>query len=298
MKILVTGGTGFLGKHLITKLDFCESVHCLVRKTSNISNIKLKNIEFYYGNINDITSLDKAMKGVDIVVHMAAIVFAKKNEDQYKINVQGTQNVVDLCKKNKIKKLVYISSVVVVYGKEYSNQGYIITKREAEDIVLKAKLNSIILRPSLIYGKGSRLKKIINIARFLPVIPLPNFILTKKLQQPVYVEDVIDSIIISIKSEKLKKNKPYFISGPKNPAVSEVINQTTIYPFKPIKIIIPLFFVKILVNIFGKIIPNFPLKKDHFSKQDKLYNFDISESVKDFGYNPLNISDAIKNKGK
>ena len=65
MKILVTGATGFLGKHLVPKLDFCEKIVCLVRKTSDISSINLKNVEFSYGDVTDKDSLDKAMKDID-----------------------------------------------------------------------------------------------------------------------------------------------------------------------------------------------------------------------------------------
>ena len=140
MKIFITGATGFLGKHLVPKLDFCDSIRCLVRKSSDISSIKLKNVEFCYGDINDINSLNQAMKDVDIVIHMAASIFAKNKEDQYKINVEGTKNIVELCKKNKIKKLIYISTVSVVYGEEYPNQGYILTKKEGEEVVLNSNL--------------------------------------------------------------------------------------------------------------------------------------------------------------
>lgn len=295
MRVLITGATGFLGKHLVPKLDFCD-VRCLVRRTSDISSIKLKNIEFFYGDITNKDSLDKAMKGIDIVIHMAASVWEKDKEKQYKINVDGTRNVIDVCRKNKIKKIIYLSTVAVIFGKEDSNYNYSFTKRKAEQIVLKAKLNSIVLRPSLIYGKGSRLTKILKIVRRLPIVALPAHMLKKKIQQPVYVKDVIDVIIKAVESDKLKTNKPYFIAGPKSHTVAEIIDQITIYPFKPLKIKIPTWFIKILFAIYQKIVTGTPIQKEHLSKQRRVYYFDNIEAKKDFGYNPLDISDVIKLK--
>lgn len=290
MKILITGATGFIGKHLIPELGFCE-VRCLVRKTSDVS--WLKNVELFYGDIVDVNSLDEAMKGIDIVIHMAAVVFEKK-EIQDRINVEGTKNVVEACRKNKIKKLIYLSSVAVVYGKETSNYNYSFTKKKAEELVLNAKLNSIILRPSLIYGKGSRLTNIIKLIRIFPIIPLPEFMLTKRIQQPVYVEDVVNGIITAVKTDKLRKNKPYVLAGPSSNTIAQIIDATTIYPFKPIKLKIPTSLLKFLVKIYLKIFPGTPINQEHLSKQSKIYNFDNSEATKDFGYNPIDIVDAIK----
>lgn len=294
MNLLITGATGFLGANLIPKLGFCDKVICLVRETSNISSLKHKNVEFIYGNVTDRQSLDKAMKGMDVVVHMAAVIFAKTPEEQRRVNVEGTKNVIELCKKNKMKKLVYTSSVAVLYGKDRSNYGYSSTKKEAEDLVLKAHFNSVILRPSLIYGKGSRLTKIISMVRYYPVILLPKFMLQKRLEQPVYVDDVADAIVTAIRTNKLKKNHPYFIAGPESMPVSEIIDKTTIYPFKPLKINFPAFIIQFLARIYQKLVKGSPIQQEHFSKQLKVYDFNISDAKKDFGYKPRSIVDVIK----
>jgi len=293
MKVLVTGATGFLGKHLVPRLNFCESVRCLVRKTSNLDPIKAKNVKFCYGDVSNKESIDSAIQGADAVIHIAAVVFAKDKEEQYNVNVIGTQNVVDLCKKYGIK-LIYLSSVAVLYGKEHSNYGYSRTKKLAEEIVLKAEIKSIILRPSLIYGKGSRLTKIIKMVKFFPIIFLPSHMLTKKLQQPVYIKDVTNTIILALKEDKLKYNKIYYITGPNTHTISEIINMTTIYPFKPLKIPISSFIIRILIKIYQMVVPGAPINKEHLSKQLEVYHFDNKESIRDFGYSPLDIPDAIK----
>lgn len=294
MKLLVTGGTGFVGLNLIPRLDFCEKVLCVVRKTSKVPILRQKNVEFQSAGLDDKKALEKAMKGVDVVVHMAALIFSKNIEEQRKVNVEGTRNIIEACKKAKVKKLVYVSSVAVLYGKDRSNYGYSLTKKEAEGIVMEAEFNSIILRPSLIYGKGSRLMRIISIARCFPIIPLPKFMLEKRLEQPVFIGDVVDAIIASIKTNKLIKNHPYFIACPGTMSVSQIIDKTTIWPFKPLKLNIPAHIVRFFARIYQKMVKGSPIQDEHFEKQLKVYEFDISDARKDFGFNPKKITDVIK----
>lgn len=294
MKVLITGATGFVGINLVPKLGFCDKVKCLVRKASNVSSIKQKNVELVQGDINDRQSLERAMKGIDVVVHMAAVIFSNSPEEQRKANVDGTKNIVEACRKCRVKKMVYLSSVAVLYGKERSNYGYSITKKEAEDFVMKSKFNSIILRPSLIYGKGSRLTRIISMVRYFPILPLPKFMLEKRLEQPVFVDDVAGAIITSIKTNSLKKNHPYFIAGPGSMSVSEIIDKTTIYPFRPLKLSIPASLIRFFARIYQKLVKGSPIQAEHFSKQLKIFSFDISDAKKDFQYNPRSIVDVIK----
>lgn len=294
MKVLVTGATGFVGVNLLPRLDFCEKVVCLVRKTSDVSKLKGKNIEFQYAGLDDEKALEKAMNGIDVVVHMAALIFSKDIEEQRKVNAVGTLNVIRACRKAKVKKFVYLSSVAVLYGKDRSNYGYSITKKEAENIVLKEKFNSIVLRPSLIYGRGSRLMRIISVIKYFPIIPLPKFMLEKRLEQPVYIGDVVDAILASIKTDRLKKNHPYFIAGPGTMSVSEIIDGTTVYPFRPLKLGIPASVIRFFAKIYQKIAKGSPIQEEHFEKQLKVYEFDISDAKKDFGFSPKSIIEVIR----
>ena len=104
--ILITGSTGFLGKHLIKVLDK-KNIKCLVRKDSNVNH--LKDIELVYGDITDANSLDKSLKGVKEVIHLAA-----STHDQslfHIVNVNGTKNLLEACKKNSVKRFIFISSM-------------------------------------------------------------------------------------------------------------------------------------------------------------------------------------------
>ena len=128
--ILIIGGTGLVGSHLILE---CYKKNLKLRVTyrnkEKLNNLKhhlkknylmkscyLKSIDWVHANLNDIISLEDAVKGVDFVYHCAAKVsLADYDKDELlKTNIEGTSNVVNICLKHKIKKLLFLSSISTI----------------------------------------------------------------------------------------------------------------------------------------------------------------------------------------
>ncbi len=186
--ILVTGGTGLVGTHLLydlTKLG--QKVRVLKRANSNVSNVKkvfsyynsdvdslLKNIEWVDADLLDVYSLMEAMEGVTEVYHCAAMVsFEKKYQaEMMKINIEGTANMVNAALEKGIKKFCHVSSIASLGRAERGelvseetfwksspeNSNYSITKYAAEKEVWRGAeegLNVVIVNPSLILGGGN-----------------------------------------------------------------------------------------------------------------------------------------------
>lgn len=178
-RILVTGGTGFLGAWIIRALVLKGyQVRAIRRATSElpsfIDSSILQKVEWVEGDILDITSLQEAMSGIDAVIHSAAIVsfLAAEREAMYATNINGTANVVNLCLELSVKRFVYISSVAALgrtsdgeqvnEKKSWEETGvhthYAITKYRAEMEVWRAMaegLEGVILNPSTIIGFGN-----------------------------------------------------------------------------------------------------------------------------------------------
>ena len=123
--IFITGGTGLVGSHILLKLSQ-KNIPFKALKRKNSSLDICKNVFTYYqadhlfnsiiwetGDVNDIPSLEQAMKDCDKVIHAAAMVsFHKEDAEQMnKINVEGTKNVMNLAISMRIKKVSYISSI-------------------------------------------------------------------------------------------------------------------------------------------------------------------------------------------
>ncbi|MFD1314975.1 SDR family oxidoreductase [Namhaeicola litoreus] len=185
--ILVTGGTGFVGAHLLYHLTLQEKeIRAIYRNKSRLKNVKRvfqyysNEAEMYYQKINwvhaDITvieDLKSIFDNVDVVYHCAALVsFSSRDyQEMRKVNIEGTQNIVNVSIEKKIKKLCFVSSIATLentYQTDYIDEqcfwttnknksDYAITKRAAEMEVWRASqegVNCIVVNPGVIIGPG------------------------------------------------------------------------------------------------------------------------------------------------
>ena len=185
--ILVTGGTGLVGSHLLYQLTLeNEKVNAIYRREKTFELVKkvfgyftddvenqFSKISWVQADITDIPSLEVAFENVDIVYHAAALVaFDDKNYRKMRqINIDGTANVVNFCIEKKVKKLCYVSSIAAIGNSinntavteeddwtiENGNNGYSITKHGAEMEVWRASqegVDVVIVNPGVILGAG------------------------------------------------------------------------------------------------------------------------------------------------
>jgi len=170
MKVLVTGGGGFLGSAICRQLQIRgDEVIACQRHTSH--ELEKQGIKVIRGDITDSSSLNSAASGVDGVIHTAARAgLGGSYEDYYQANVAGTENVINACLEHSIHKLVFTSSPSVThadgdveggdeslpYADTYHSP-YPATKALAEQLVMAAdcsELRTVSLRPHLIWGPG------------------------------------------------------------------------------------------------------------------------------------------------
>jgi len=169
MRIAITGGTGFLGIPLVRKLLHDGHAVSLLREKGNaIFDGESLPIRIVEGDINDARALAELVKDADLMFHLAGKVHDPygKPEDFMRVNVEGTRRVVDSAIENKVRKIVFYSTIMV-YGR-ISNAGdnetseceprdhYGASKLKAEEIVLNAAKNgmcdAVVLRLPVVYG--------------------------------------------------------------------------------------------------------------------------------------------------
>ena len=172
MNTLVTGGTGLVGFNIIKELLLNKrKVRALVRSLEKGKKLLPPEVELVQGDITDIASIRNAMKGCDVVYHAAGFPeqWMKDNSIFYKVNVEGSQNMVDVALELGVSKFIYTSTIDVFFarkGEEYNEaildndeKGtyYERSKQEADRRVVKAMENGLVtvfLHPSGVYGPG------------------------------------------------------------------------------------------------------------------------------------------------
>ena len=217
MKVFVTGGTGFAGSHLVSRLvQEKHKVYVLARSSSNKEVLEKLNVEIITGDVTDRELLFYSMRNMDIVFHLAAA-FRKVNlsdKRYWEVNFDGTKNILDSCLENKVKKLIHCSTTGVVTtvanppGDETSKvcgaDVYQKSKCAAELEVIKyAKekgLSTVVIRPCAIYGPGDfrmlKLFKMIANKRFL------FFGNGQAFLHLVYIENLIDGFLLAAQKEE------------------------------------------------------------------------------------------------
>lgn len=234
MNILVTGGGGFLGLHLVKELvNQGHNVYSFSRAPHpELEKIQVRHIS---GNLKDKENVISALKGIEACFHVASkVAMWGRWNDFYTTNVLGTKNIIEGCKKHGVKYLIYTSSPSVVFGKEsisgedeslpYPANSYSLyakSKAMAEQLVLAAnheQLKTISLRPHLIFGPGDQ-NLIPNLLAARDKNRLKIIGDGKNKVDVLYVSNAVDAHLCALEKIRLEgsnvSGKSYFIGqGP------------------------------------------------------------------------------------
>ena len=227
MTSFVTGGTGFIGSHVVQLLvQRGEGVRVLVRPTSQVSRLKELGVELAFGDVTDPMSLPPLLAGCDRVYHLAAILgpWAGDVKRQYRANVEGTHNVLKAAEEAGTQRVVHTSSIAalgvidggvgteatVPTGRFQSHYGR--TKFEAERVVkefVARGLDVVMVNPSVVFGPWDRgFGRFISLflRRRLPALPYPDSPIGV-----VYVSDVALGHLLAM--EKGQTGERYILSA-------------------------------------------------------------------------------------
>lgn len=241
MKILVTGATGFLGRHVCEELMVQgHNVFGLGRNIEIGAKLKEKGVNFVAGNLEDSKLIQSLVSNVNAVIHCGSLSAAwGKYRDFYSANVIGTKNIVNACLQHNVYKLIHISSSSVYFDNcnkvniietttlpQKAHNNYIATKVLAEKVVengISNGLRAIILRPRGIFGPYdcSIFPTIIAAAK-TGSFPLINN--GKALVDLTYVENVVQAITCALHASSKYNGSVYNITNGESKTISELLN--------------------------------------------------------------------------
>jgi predicted dehydrogenase/nucleoside-diphosphate-sugar epimerase len=215
-KVLVTGGTGFIGSRLVECLSGCGAdIRVLVRNLATVPPIARFPIKIVQGEITDLTAVKKAAEGCDIIFHCAYGNTGSPSE-QKAVTIRGTENILKAALEYNVKRIVHVSTVSV-YGRtkngqidesaqrRYSKNPYADSKLKAEKLAFyyfkKYGLGVSIVQPTIVYGPSGRTWTVglVNQLKNGRVIMIED---GSGLCNAVYVDDVVSAILLAATKEE------------------------------------------------------------------------------------------------
>ncbi len=199
LRVLVTGGGGFMGRHLVPRLlSRGHRVRAMRRTDAGGTEAWHADVEWRVADVSERRTLDGIARDCDLVVHLAGRFDGQGGVGLGRIHGTGTRNLLWEARRAQVGRFVLVSAL----GASPAAGEFFRTKFEAEDAVLASGLDWVVLRPSVVYGPGDHFTSaVVRLLRTLPVFPMlgdGTFPI-----QPLAVEDMTDALTQAVERPDL-----------------------------------------------------------------------------------------------
>lgn len=292
--ILVTGGTGNIGSALVRRLsDSRYKVRVLALPDDPLSSrLESTGVEIFHGDVSNKDSLTNVCAGIDTVVHLAAVLLSDDDSVFDKVNIAGTQNILESASKSGVKHFIHVSSASVVYRK---TTPYSLSKRVSERMVKESGIPWTIVRPTLVYSEsgGIEFNMFLNYLLNFPVIPFIGS--GEAIKRPVYVQDLINAFV-KLVAVPNGTGKIYNFSGKKAVSIIDFARLCLLLSGsenKPI-IIIPQWMCIFAAYLMKRFMKKPILKWNMIAGIIQDADLDPTEAINDLGYEPQDLVDQLR----
>jgi nucleoside-diphosphate-sugar epimerase len=318
MRILVTGGTGFTGTALVERL--CRDGHAVValdyKEGLACDALRALGAEVIIGSVTDRSAVERSMRGVEFVFHLAAAFRELNVPNSFydEVNVAGTRVVLEAARQAGVRKFVYCSTCGVHGNIDHPPAGedapiqpadyYQRTKYEAEPLVKefgRSGMETVILRPAAIYGPGDP-ERFFLIFKRVAKGSFPMFGNGRTLYHPLYIDNLVDAFLLCM-PPGAGEGREYLIADERYYPIEEIVRavgralgvpvRIRHYPVLPV--VVAGHICEAVCKPFGVTPPIFPRRVDWY-RQNRA--FDITRAKRELGYQPqVELDDGLRRTG-
>ncbi len=280
MRLLVTGGSGFTGRHLVrAAVDTGHEVSVVVRSAEATRTVEALGAAAVPGDLDDPASLDAAFATpADALINIASLGFGH------------APVIVAAAEDAGLRRAVFVSTTAVTTALPAPSKR---VRLAAEQTVRQSALDWTILRPTMIYGApGDRnLSRLLQVLKRTPVLPLPGG--GHRLQQPVHVEDLAGALLAAVGTERAI-GRTYDIAGPEAlPFRDLVLRAGSAVGRTPRLVSVPLRPTIALLRLYERVAPRPRIKAEQLERLAEDKAFSIEEATRDLGYAPRSFPEGI-----
>ena len=289
-RILVTGATGFVGRHVVSTLaERGLSVRAMAHGWGRDQVIARGSVELCHADVTDDDAVKATMDGVDGVVHLVAIIRERGVATFERVNHQGTARLVAAAREAGIECFVQFSAIGAINDPEFP---YLQSKWRGEQAVIQSGVPYAILRGSILFGEGDEfVNTLASVFKTFPVVPVAGN--GQARFQPLHVQDMAQCIVQVLEREDLR-GQCIEIGGPTHLTYDQII--ATIgrtYGLRRLRSHVPLPVMRSIVRLMEKTLPHPPatLHQLDMLAFDNIAQLDTVERV--FGFTPRPLEGNI-----
>ncbi len=290
MRIAVTGGTGFIGRHLVNRLLLDGHFVSVIGRKSPSEGLVNQLVRFSTGSIDDADALRSVFENTQTVYHLVGIIAETKTNTFDRTVVQGTANVVKACQDAGVSKLIYLSAMGT---SAEAPTNYHRTKYLAEQSVINSGLDYVIYRPSVVYGPGdgfvSLLTRMIKMSPVTPVIGSGRYEL-----QPVFVDDLVQAMVGGLTVEQAR-SQIIEIGGPEKLEYLQILNIIKgVLRKRRMNFHLPMAVMKTVAAVMEKLLKPAPLTRDQLKMMEMGNTGDIRKMKEFFAVEPIDFENGLR----
>lgn len=238
MRVLVIGGTGFIGQHLVARLVRAgHRVHVPTRRYQNGRDLLVfPSLTLFEANIHDDAELAHLLSEVDAVVNLVGVLHSRPGKpygpEFERIHVELPRRIAACCKRMGVRRFVHVSAL----GADAQGPSGYLRSKAAGEAAIRAEFNLYpegaytIFRPSVVFGREDNFMNLFaRLAKWLPIIPLAG---ARTRMQPIYVRDVA-TVIVKALCNSATYGKTYTVAGVSQYTLAELVRLATRWSGRP-----------------------------------------------------------------